>query len=183
MKAIGISEKKYKKYKDAKGTSVKDKGLSAQEKIKDILSKAKGQTVSYVDMASEGVSERAYTKYKVENNLLNVKNDKTPLFKMIDEIIASGNTSLSQIKTINPNFKQNWMTAYRDHYGYVGKFTNSELSEISERYSKSRSKKPKNRKNSIQTFFNFCNIKWITQACAIRFLFLFMFLFVLFQVN
>ena len=96
-------------------------------------------------MASEGVSERAYTKYKVENNLLNVKNDKTPLFKMIDEIIASGNTSLSQIKTINPNFKQTWMTVYRDHYGYVGKFTNSELAEISERakkHSKSRSKKP-----------------------------------------
>ena len=43
-----------------------------------------------------------YKKYKVENNLLNVKNDKTPLFKMIDEIIASGSTSLSQIKTINP---------------------------------------------------------------------------------
>ena len=80
MKAIGISEKKYKKYKDAKGTTTKDKGLSTQEKIKDILAKAKGQTVSYVDMASEGISERAYTKYKVENKLLSVKNDKTPLF-------------------------------------------------------------------------------------------------------
>jgi ACT domain-containing protein len=132
MDEAGISEKKYKKYKDAKGTTTKAKALATQNKIQAIMSKASSMP-TYSDMAKEGISESAYTTYKVNNNMINMAQDKTQLFKTIDLLISAGKVSVSDIKQQAAGFKTNWMTAYRDHYNYKGRFSRANIDEITAR--------------------------------------------------
>jgi hypothetical protein len=132
MAEVGISEKKYKKYKVAKGTTTKDKALAVRSKIKAIIEKASSMP-TYADMAKEGISERSYTEYKIENKLINIEKDKTQLFKTIDLLISLGKTSVSDIKQTAPGFKTNWMVSYRKHYKYKGKFTTANIADITAR--------------------------------------------------
>jgi hypothetical protein len=88
---------------------------------------------TYADMAKEGISERSYTEYKIENKLINIEKDKTQLFKTIDLLISLGKTSVSDIKQTAPGFKTNWMESYRKHYNYKGKFTAANIADINQR--------------------------------------------------
>ena len=106
--------------------------MAKQDKIKAIISKAPS-IPTYDDMAKEGISESAYTTYKINNKMINMTQDKTQLFKTIDLLISLGKVSVAEIKQQAPGFKTNWMTAYRDHYNYKGKFTPANIADITAR--------------------------------------------------